>query len=210
MDLIQSVSLWLHILSGYFALTIGTLIMFMKKGDRRHGQFGRYFFYCMVLVSFTAIFMSYQKNNGFLFHVGIFSFFLSYGGWRSVRDRSLRPNIADLIILLVAFLNALMMVRTGHLILMVFGGITIYLFILDLRWYWLLFVRKEKAGNRWLARHIGMMGGAYISAFTAFLTVNLHFDGPAWIIWLSPTIVMVPLMQYWTWRYTGRRALTKY
>lgn len=209
MDIIHTPALWIHIIAGHIALLSGSIIMIMKKGDGRHKRYGTAFYYSMLAVSITSILLSVITDSRFLLHVGIFAFFLNHGGWRSSRDRSLRPSLTDLLVLLAATVNAVFMLMTGHIILMVFGGITVYLFLSDLWLYRLIFMKKEQVGNRWLARHIGMMGGAYISAFTAFLTVNIHFDGPAWIIWLTPTFVIVPLMQYWTWRFTRRKSFSR-
>lgn len=51
-----------------------------------------------------------------------------------------------------------------------------------------------------------MMVVAYISAFTAFLVVNVQFYGPNWVIWLAPTFIFVPLMRYWTNKYARKLA----
>jgi hypothetical protein len=43
----------------------------------------------------------------------------------------------------------------------------------------------------WLARHIGMMMGAYIGTIKVFITVNIK--GPLeynWMIWLGPPLFL--------------------
>ena len=202
MDILQTLILWVHIIAGYMALLFGTSVMIMRKGNSKHVRAGTVFFYCMVCVGISSVVLSLMIDSQFLLHIGIFAFFLSFGGWRSSRDRSLRPGILDILNLIAGLINGIVMLWTGHIILMVFGGISSLLVLQDLHLYYLLIIKKVKAGNRWLARHIGMMTGAYISAFTAFLIVNIQFEGPAWILWLTPTFVFVPLMQYWTYRYT--------
>ena len=52
-----------------------------------------------------------------------------------------------------------------------------------------------------------MMMGAYIGAITAFLVVNIHDFEPAWLIWLLPTFILVPLMRFWTWKYAKKADL---
>ena len=56
----------------------------------------------------------------------------------------------------------------------------------------LLIFRKPAlftAGNKaWLLKHIGMMGGAYISTVTAFLVNNVHIQ-QQWLVWVAPTLV---------------------
>lgn len=108
--------------------------------------------------------------------------------------------------IIAGFINGVFMLMAGNIILMVFGGISLLLCIQDLLLYYKLIVKKGTAGQRWLSRHIGMMVVAYISAFTAFLVVNVQFDGPNWVIWLAPTFIFVPLMRYWTNKYARKLA----
>jgi hypothetical protein len=47
----------------------------------------------------------------------------------------------------------------------------------------------------WLIRHIGMISGAFIATFTAFLLTNVRID-PMWIVWLAPTVVGTIFITY--------------
>jgi hypothetical protein len=72
-------------------------------------------------------------------------------------------------------------------VMAVFGGILMGFAIRDLR----NLVKNptfQPNDKNWLIKHIGMMGGAYISTLTAFLVTNVSFS-PGWIIWLAPTLI---------------------
>jgi hypothetical protein len=58
---------------------------------------------------------------------------------------------------------------------------------------------RRRRFNGWLAWHIGLMCGSYISFVTAFLVVNLGLDQP--IAWALPTVVGTPLIARTTVRY---------
>jgi len=54
----------------------------------------------------------------------------------------------------------------------------------------------------WWFDHMRGMIASYIAAMTAFSAVNLtHWFGPAWWVWLWPTIVGVPAIAFWTAYY---------
>lgn len=205
----ETISLLLHIAAGYTALTSGTLIMIFRKATATHVRIGRVFFASMLLVSLSALVLSLLKDRDFLLHVGIFVLYQVVAGWRSVRDRSLRPKAVDLLLLTAALANAVAMLRTGHIVLIVFAGISFLLVGQDLLWYYFHMKKGRPVGLRWLSRHLGMMIGAFIGTVTAFLTVNIQWEGPIWILWLGPTFVLVPLMQYWDWKYVRKRALRR-
>jgi cadmium resistance protein CadD (predicted permease) len=98
---------------------------------------------------------------------------------------------------------------TLNTVLLVFGSISVYLSIGDIIMYTKVLRGKQLKGTHWLARHIGMMMGAFIATVTAFVVVNIRFVQPEWIPWLLPTALGVPLMQYWIWKYTRRTTSVK-
>ena len=59
----------------------------------------------------------------------------------------------------------------------------------------------------WWFDHMQGMIASYIAAMTAFSAVNLgHFFGPAWWVWLWPTILGVPAIALWTRYYKKKFA----
>jgi len=203
MEAFVKVVLILHIVAGSVALICGSLSMIARKGKSVHKKSGIIFFCAMVIVAASAIFLSVVKQSWFLFCVGIFVFYQTYSGLRAIRNKDLRHNFLDVLIILMAFANGIAMLISGEIVLMVFGGITFLLMFTELK----VFIANRKNEPlpklSWLTKHIGMMVGSYIGTFTAFLVVNIQFQ-PGWVIWLAPTVVFVPLMQYWTWKFTKK------
>jgi ABC-type enterochelin transport system permease subunit len=98
------------------------------------------------------------------------------------------------------------MVTSGGLILPVFGTLSTFQMFSELR----LFLKLRKQAlpkNTWLKRHIGMMMGAYIATFTAFVVVNINDFQPAWVPWLLPTFFGVPISIYFTRKFTPTKKL---
>lgn len=202
MEILSSTSLYLHIASGYLALVTGSVIMLLKKGNGQHKKIGIVFYVAMNAVVVSALLLSLLKWNLFLLHVAIFVAYQNIAGRRSITDKTLNPRFVDYFILLSAALNAIFMLKSLNGVLIVFGSISAFLVINDLRIYYTLRKESPLPKMAWLRRHIGMMMGAYIGAFTAFLTVNVHFVRPEWIVWIGPTVLFVPLMTYFTNKYT--------
>lgn len=196
----------LHILSGFLSLASGTVSILSRKGARLHRLAGKFFFFGMIGVCISATAISLVKGNEFLFLIGIFAFYQTFSGWRAVKNKSLKPAPADWLVLIAGTLNGLYMIGTLKMVLVVFGIISSV--AAAQHWHLLLRVKKGKkpATAGWLRMHIGMMMGAFIATVTAFLVVNykvfssLHL--PAWFFWLFPTLVLSPLIAYWTRKYT--------
>jgi hypothetical protein len=51
---------------------------------------------------------------------------------------------------------------------------------------------RRRRFDGWLAWHIGLMCGSYISFVTAFLVVNLGLGSP--LAWVAPTLIGTPLI----------------
>jgi uncharacterized membrane protein len=204
MELIYKIALVVHSLSGMTALLAGFAAIISKKGKNIHRKSGVLFFYSMLLVCATAFYISILKSNTFLLHIGIFTFFMIYSGYRSVKNKSLKPIISDWLILMIAFVNGLWMIASMHIILMVFGLIGCLLAVSDFRLFIQIIQHKEISKNQWLLRHLGMMLGAYIATSTAFIVVNIQTMDFAWIPWLVPTAIGTPMIFYCTRKYKSK------
>ena len=69
------------------------------------------------------------------------------------------------------------------------------------------FVRKPKEKMFWWYTHLGNFIGSYIAAWTAFSAVTLsQYFGPAWYVWLWPTIIGVPAIALTVGYYKRRFA----
>ncbi len=89
LDFIVIFLLGIHIACGFTSLFSAFGALLSSKGQSRHRQFGRLFFYAMTCVFVTAIPLSIIKNNLFLFLVAIFSYYLAF----SVTNIPLKPQI---------------------------------------------------------------------------------------------------------------------
>ncbi len=194
-----------HIMGGVTALgtAIGALVA--AKGKAWHSYFGRAFVTGMLIVFLTAVPMTFLQPNLFLFLVAIFSFYLVLTGWLRARNRSGVPTAADWIASTVMILTALAMGGRGLFllytgdslgtVLLTFAGIGGVFALRDLH-----FLRsKQYRGVVRIADHLSRMLGGTIAAVTAFSVVNFTFD-PTWVVWLTPTIILTPLIVYWNVR----------
>jgi uncharacterized membrane protein len=205
MKLLITVVLIIHVVAGFAALGVGLWAILSKKGQRTHKLTGRTFFYLMLIVAVSAGIVSTIKLNEFLLLIAGFAAYQNIGGYRSVKNKGLSPNWIDWSATALGLVTGVFMIATFNTVLLVFGGICLSLVIVDLRTYYAVFAGKTIPKLAWLARHIGFMMGSYIATFTAFVVVNVRNVEPAWIPWLAPTAVGVPLMQYWTWKYTRKK-----
>ena len=200
--LLVRTALALHIAAGATALVAGLVPMLGRKGGRWHVRAGRLYTGCMVAVAATSalLFVLQPLTLGRLFLTGIavLSFYLSFSGWRAARRRSATLARPDQALALASLLVAVLMVGTGlrlHAVLFAFFGALLALFAGLDAWRGL---RPPPAGQAgpWVFRHFIRLGGSYISAFTAFLVVNMgrwlpdaapHWAGLA--VWIAPTVV---------------------
>lgn len=201
MSVLLTIVLIIHIASGFAALGFGLTALIAGKGNHLHVFGGRMFFYLMLSVAFSAVILSVFRFNLFLLLIAGFAFYQNLSGYRSVKRKELRPDAFDWLITLTGLVTGIIMISTLQTVLLVFGGISLFLVAGDLRIYFQVLNGKTVPRLAWLARHIGMMMGAYIATVTAFVVVNVNNVEPAWLPWLLPTMLGVPLMQYWTWKY---------
>jgi uncharacterized membrane protein len=186
----------LHIAAGGVSLLAGTLAVSSRKGGKIHRLAGKVFYLAMLLVVASALFISLKTNNTFLFCIGIFSLYQNVSGRRVLRNKTMRPKLVDFLITLLGLSNGAFMIYTGNIVLMVFGGISVFLALSDIRTFSAVLSGKSLPPSAWLRKHIGMMLGAYIATITAFLVVNITNVEPAWLIWLAPTFILIPIMLY--------------
>ncbi|MEL6389829.1 MAG: hypothetical protein AAFQ02_06680 [Bacteroidota bacterium] len=201
MELVLRLVLICHIAFGFTSLGSGLVSIILRKGGTGHKRSGLLFFYGMLGVVITAFVISISKSDEFLFHIAVFTLFLVYSGYRSNQNRSLLPSILDWIILILGLANGIAMVISQDVILMVFGGLSLFLGLRDVSYFYRAKAGKQLHKMTWLVRHVGMMLGGYLAALTAFIVTNVTYSGDfAWVPWLLPTILIVPLIFYWVYR----------
>ncbi len=196
----------LHIAAGSTSLYAGLIALFSKKKKGLHSKTGLIFHIAMLVVVFSAIIMAILHSNYFLFVIGVFSFYLTYNGYRSIKfmkKQVLKPGFQDKFAIVFSFLLMLAVSVKFFYgkefsfngfapILLTFDIIFILLLLQDVR----LFNNSQKpSGNFWLIRHITRMVPAYIATLTAFMVVNINYKYPI-VIWLAPTIFFTPIIFY--------------
>ena len=191
-----------HVAVGTLALGSGLVAIFAAKGQQNHNRSGRIYELAMYAVALSAILMTLLKFNPFLLSIGIFAGYLTYTGKRALYYYRLRetyiPGLQDKLPSVAGFITGLFMIgfpawqmlTTGNFFvpILAFFGFSLS----GSSFGDLVTFRKPEAftprNKAWLLKHIGMMGGAYISTVTAFLVNNVHIQ-QQWLVWIGPGII---------------------
>ena len=192
-----------HISAGAVALFAGLIPMLGRKGGVWHRRAGRVYVGAMIVVAITALVLTalLPLTGGRLFLTGIavFSFYLSFSGWRAAARRTYSLAPLDRALVVFTLLVGLAMLGAGvywqAILFGFFGALMLTFAGFDAR----ALLRPAAPEGRpipWIFRHIPRMGGSYIATFTAFLVVNLGRwlpdTAPAWcntIGWIAPSII---------------------
>jgi hypothetical protein len=199
----MSALLVFHVFAGSAALVSAGAALVLKKGGQLHRRAGRAFFYSMVVIFLTAVVMAMQTSNTFLFLVALFSFYLAFSGWRFARNQSGEPQWMDWLAVIIMVSSGLLMwflafqdfpqFNDTSVTLSVFGFIALVLGFADARCH------RDRAatGNIRIAKHLTNMLGGTIAVMTAVLVVNVSLT-PPWLGWILPTILMLPVIIWWS------------
>ncbi|MDG1201185.1 MAG: hypothetical protein P8M74_00870 [Candidatus Actinomarina sp.] len=210
---IEKPLLYLHILAGFISLAIAYVLLFIKKGNKRHKKLGMIYVYGMTTIFVTAIPLSLLGEfNPFLFVIAIFSFYLAFSGYRQGRDRNgAREQIDKVLgvfitatsILFYSMAMSLYLIEDSMWITsVVFGSIALGMGINDFR--------RMKIDERpdFYDRtnlHLNLMLAGTIATTTAFI-VTLNPFSIDWLNWVAPTIVGTPIIIYFSRRELAKKA----
>lgn len=199
---VYNVLLVIHILAGLAAVLSLFVAVFTKLIQNRHNLHlisGKIFSIGMTTVFVTTILLTMIKPNLFLLVIGIFSFYMTFHGWRVAVNRKGIAGFWDKRGAEIMLLTSLVMGVVGGyqlfeqqdsgLILLVFGSIGGYLALQNLH----DFRAGRLRGKERISSHIGSMMGAGIAAITAALVTNVQTD-PVWMAWIAPTLVITPFI----------------
>jgi len=191
---------------GGVVLLLGVVVLVTKKGTPQHVKLGRAFYWSMVGSIVLAIPLMLLRGNHFLLLLSILSFYMLVSGRREVqRHKAKAPFSAfDRGFTLLTLVASVGLVGWGiqRLVTRGSGGFT-WVFIglgaLGVNLAWDAWRRRDGPPRHrlaWMEDHVGMMIGCFIAATTAFSSVNLSRVGgiPVWVIWLGPSILLVPLI----------------
>ena len=203
MEMLNKVALYAHIAAGFTALIVGLIPMFSEKGGKTHRLAGKIFTICMLVVSFSAVWLVMFKGSSlFLFFIAILTFQSIYFGNRLVQMKgNIQAKWYDWLVAGVGFAAGLAMfyfavktLTTGsgvQLVSILFFIFGIGLTVVGWRDVQLLrFPERDKFGKHaWFFGHLVRMMTAYIATLTAFFVVNVshvsqnfYFDLAAWIL----------------------------
>ena len=204
--------LYLHILAGFISLAIAYILLFIKKGNKRHKKLGMIYVYGMTTIFLTAIPLSLLGEfNPFLFVIAIFSFYLAFSGYRQGRDRNgAREQIDKVLGVFITATSILFYSMAVSLYLIedsmwitsvVFGSIALGMGINDFR--------RMKIDERpdFYDRtnlHLNLMLAGTIATTTAFI-VTLNPFSIDWLNWVAPTIVGTPIIIYFSSRELAKK-----
>lgn len=204
-------TLWVHIAAGVVALVAGIGALVTTKGGLRHRQAGRVFVVSIGFVVGTVFLLLLFEPTPFrvfLTLVAVFSGYLAFSGYRSLsRKRPAdKPTQIDWagagLVILVCFglsgwgLRQLVIGEVFGLVMLVFGLIGLVFGALDLRTF-----RSHSWDGEWMVTHLQRMIGAFIATVSAVSAVNLT-SSLGVIAWLWPTVVGIPLIVYWSNKYS--------
>lgn len=217
MEVCFKILLVIHVIAGSIGLFTGTINIIRKKGDNVHRLVGQLFVYGMLINAVAGFLISVINKNAFLLVIAVFSFYMTGTGQRILSlkriDKGQQAKRIDWILSLTMIFFALCFVIFGvylkvndnnlGTVLIVFGAISTLMARKDIKTY----QGNIKYKNYWLLIHIQRMVGAYIAALTAFVVVNNTYLPPL-IAWLSPTVILTPLIFYWS-RKNAIKSVTK-
>lgn len=214
----------LHVIAGGIALVVAPLAMLVRKGGTWHRRWGKTFFYSMMLLCASAIFLAIMHHERMLLLalVAVFSFHMVASGYRMLYlkklHEGLKPATIDMWLhgiaglvnggLLIWGLSHLLMGQKDQkaIVFSVFGLVGMFMVVRNLQ----RFYQRKHDKREWFFGHISGMLGGYIATLSAFSAVN--FDRwfpwmPFWLVWLWPTLVGVPVIFAWSAYY--RRMFAK-
>ncbi len=209
----------LHAAAGTIALGVAPIAMVVHKGGLWHRRWGKIYFYSMVVVCSTAIFLAIaHPQNFWLALVAVFSFHLVASGYRSLYlkklHEGLKPAAIDLWLhgtagvinggLLIWGISHLLMGQKDAkaILFSVFGLIGSVMVFTNIQ----RFYNRKHDKREWFFGHISGMLGGYIATVSAFSAVNLTMIKPIWLQWLWPTLIGAPLIALWSAHYRKRFA----
>ncbi len=208
--MIEIALLYVHILAGSVALLAAVIPVVTKKGGTNHVRAGRVYALAMTMVFVTALPLAVLGADIFLLIIAIFSFYLVFAGWRFARNSGGKPLWVDWMAVSIMAVTGLGMWAYGVVLglsgdsmwasLAVFGTIAIALGLADAQYH-----RKwSDSTDQRIQRHLTNMLAGTIATITAVAVVNSDLE-PAWIVWVTPTVLITPLIVWWNIRIAQLR-----
>jgi len=195
----------IHILAGTIALFAAAFAICSEKGKKIHITAGKTYYWGMVGIFLTALPMSIINKEISLFLVAFFSFYLAFAGRRFAQNRTGVASRIDWIavgLMIVTGIGMWLLAifyfidsNSDYIVLFFFGFISIVLGYTDYKTH----KHQEATGKKRIARHLSNMLAGTIAVVTAVLVVNVNME-PQWLPWILPTVILVPVINWWNWK----------
>ena len=216
MEQLITYGVYLHAFLGGIGLLSGMMSAVVVKGKRWHVQSGKIFSVAMMGSALISLVIAIMPNheNLFLFLIGVFTIYMVVAGNRALsftlRTKQ-QATAADKAISGAMLIGSVAMILLGiygmiaplpnSVLFLFFGGFGVLLTLGDFKTF-RTFSQDKQAR---LKSHVGRMVGALIASVTAFIVAGLDFK--TLMAWLSPTLIGVPYMIYWTRRLETRKGM---
>lgn len=202
----------LHIAGGSIGLLTGMLVLSLTKGKKLHKTLGMLFVFGMMIAGVSSLALAIMHPNPFLFMIGVFTLYMTGTGVRFIKSKLSNPTPAtfDRILQIGMGISGIILIGWGAkllfdgsmfgVVLITFGGIGMSMLVFDLK----KMGKPEPDKLAYIRIHIQRLLGAFIASFTAFLVVNLEYMPdfiPGWMYWILPTVIITPLISYWSKKY---------
>lgn len=223
----------LHIVSAVVSFSLMFTPLVTRKGGSVHRRVGWVVVIAMTAAALTGVVLSgfwiawpidvgpQGEDSGTIRRSGLFLGLVGLITLQAVRqivaaprrkyERAPRPEWIDVAVPATLAIGGAAAVATGivsrHLLLIVFGAVAVINGVGAVR-----FARRPlPARMAWWYAHMGGAMGAIIAATTAFLVLGgRRFMGDLvppqwrWALWIGPSLVVVPLFQFWIASYRRR------
>lgn len=209
-----------HIAAGVTGLLVFAVPLVVTKGNRVHRRAGWVYVIAMTVAGATAVALAPLRMltrppelwgaSIFLAYLGVLAFVSSFHGVRVLRQKKRTGPHRDALDWAVSLGLAAATVgilgyglATGFVLALVFAALGALVAAAHIR----SMLRPPAHHAFWLDAHLTSMMIAVIGTLTAFLVNNaaqLFEGGTPVLLWLAPTIVMVPLMRFFRSRHVAR------
>ena len=200
----MKVFLGVHVAAGATSFLLAPVALVTAKGGKQHKRWGMVYFWSMGVVAATALPMALYRPVLFLALVAVFSFYLTFSGYRVLKLKDLARGgsakpidwiaacLTFGVCACLAFLGWFRPAAVQHL-----GIVAIVLGLVGMRTTGAdlySFVHKPTEKMFWWYSHLTKFIGSYIAAWTAFSTVTLShvFQHAGIILWLWPISIGLP------------------
>ena len=202
----------LHLVAGVLAVVGGSASMLLPKGRALHKLAGKVFFYTMLGLCFSGVYLTFVRSLQFTFFLAIFSLYLLLTGWYAMARKGSNVTLFDkagfyainaigISTLITSILGWFLNWHyppsepsyPSYLILVAFSALLAY------RDYQLI-IAKTPVRSKLLVRHLWRMHFALLIAITIFFGGNSNILPEAFrtdLILMLPMLTVLLFMLGW-------------